>query len=75
MLDQMPKYAKFMKEIVIKKEKTKDHETVMVTEESSALLPLNITFVGLLHGLFPIVTKEITAQAQRSSEFFYTLHN
>src|SRR3954464_5149086 len=37
-LEQMPKYAKYLKDIITKKRKLKDHETVMLTEESSALL-------------------------------------
>src|SRR5438270_1353522 len=38
MLEHMPKYAKFLKELVSKKKKLGEHETVMLTEESSALL-------------------------------------
>src|SRR5436853_7140173 len=37
-LEQMPKYAKYLKDILTKKRKFGDHETVMLTEESSALL-------------------------------------
>src|SRR4051812_41789003 len=37
-LEQMPKYAKYLKDIVTKKRKFGEHETVMLTEESSALL-------------------------------------
>ncbi|KAL5574885.1 hypothetical protein UlMin_016584 [Ulmus minor] len=38
MLEQMPKYAKFMKEILSKKRKLGDYETVMLNEECSAFL-------------------------------------
>ncbi|KAL5560543.1 hypothetical protein UlMin_036754 [Ulmus minor] len=38
MLEQMPKYAKFMKEILSKKRKLGDYETVMLNEECSAVL-------------------------------------
>src|SRR4051812_11730146 len=38
MLEHMPKYAKFLKELVSKKKRLGEHETVMLTEESSALL-------------------------------------
>src|SRR5438270_9228226 len=38
MLEHMPKYAKFLKELVSKKKKLGEHETVMLTEESNALL-------------------------------------
>ena len=34
----MPKYAKFLKDIISKKWKLEEHETVMLTEESSAIL-------------------------------------
>ena len=37
-LEQMPKYAKFLKDIISKKQKLEEHETVMLTEESSAIL-------------------------------------
>ena len=37
-LEQMPKYAKFMKEILRNKRKLEDHETVMLNEECSAIL-------------------------------------
>ena len=37
-LEQMLKYAKFLKDIVSKKQKLEEHETVMLTEESSAIL-------------------------------------
>ena len=37
-LAQMPKYAKFMKEILRNKIKLEDHETVMLNEECSAIL-------------------------------------
>src|SRR3954469_21219540 len=37
-LEQMPKYAKYLKDIITKKRRLGDHETVMLTEESSALL-------------------------------------
>src|SRR4051812_10352450 len=37
-LEQMPRYAKYLKEMLTKKRKWADHETVMLTEESSALL-------------------------------------
>ncbi|XP_022843190.1 uncharacterized protein LOC111366720 [Olea europaea var. sylvestris] len=33
---QMPSYAKFLKDILTNKRKLKEHETVMLTEESSA---------------------------------------
>src|SRR5438270_8926405 len=38
LLEQMPKYAKFLKEIISNKKRLSEHETVMLTEESSALL-------------------------------------
>src|SRR4051812_20898866 len=38
LLKQMPKYAKFLKEIISNKKRLSEHETVMLTEESSALL-------------------------------------
>jgi len=34
----MPKYAKFMKEILRNKRKLEDHETIMLNEEYSAIL-------------------------------------
>ena len=34
----MPKYAKFLKDIISKKQKLEEHETVMLTDESSAIL-------------------------------------
>ena len=34
----MPNYAKFMKEVMAKKRKLKDYETVKLTEECSAIL-------------------------------------
>lgn len=37
-LAQMPSYAKFMKDILSNKRKLEDHETVMLTEECSAIL-------------------------------------
>ena len=37
-LEQMPKYAKFLKGIISKKRKLEEHETVMLTEENSAIL-------------------------------------
>src|SRR4051812_15626179 len=37
-LEQMPKYAKYLKDMLTKKRKWEEHETVMLTEESSALL-------------------------------------
>ena len=36
--EQMPKYAKFLKDIISKKRKLEEHETIMLTEESSAIL-------------------------------------
>src|SRR4051812_23907000 len=38
MLEQMPKYARYLKEIITKKRKLAEHETIMLMEESSALL-------------------------------------
>ncbi|XP_031271095.1 uncharacterized protein LOC116129498 [Pistacia vera] len=38
MLEQMSKYAKFLKEIITKKRRFEEHETVMLMEECSALL-------------------------------------
>jgi len=35
---QMPKYAKFIKEILRNKRKLNDHETIMLNEECSAIL-------------------------------------
>ena len=37
-LEQMPSYVKFMKEILSNKRKLGEHETVMLTEECSAIL-------------------------------------
>src|SRR2546430_6038210 len=37
-LEQMPKYAKYLKDMLTKKRSWAEHETVMLTEESSALL-------------------------------------
>lgn len=37
-LSQMSSYAKFMKEILSNKRKLEEHETVMLTEECSAIL-------------------------------------
>ncbi|KAK7282492.1 hypothetical protein RIF29_11318 [Crotalaria pallida] len=37
-LEQMPTYAKFMKELLTNKRKLKDNETVLLTEECSAIL-------------------------------------
>ncbi|KAM6549146.1 hypothetical protein CsatB_020822 [Cannabis sativa] len=37
-LEQMPRYVKFMKEILSKKRKMEDYETVALTEECSAIL-------------------------------------
>src|SRR4051812_24286270 len=37
-LEQMPRYAKYLKEMITKKRKWAQHETVMLTEESSTLL-------------------------------------
>ncbi|XP_065617480.1 uncharacterized protein LOC112003412 [Quercus suber] len=37
-LEQMPKYAKFLKDIISKKLKLEEHEIVMLIEESSAIL-------------------------------------
>jgi len=37
-LAQIPKYAKFMKEILRNKRKFEDHETIMLNEEYSAIL-------------------------------------
>ena len=37
-LEQMPKYAKFLKDIISRKRKLEEHETVMLTEEISAIL-------------------------------------
>jgi len=37
-LAQMPKYAEFVKEILRNKRKLKEHETVMLNEECSAIL-------------------------------------
>ncbi|KAL5577508.1 hypothetical protein UlMin_019207 [Ulmus minor] len=38
MLDQMPKYAKFLKEVLSKKRRLEGNEKVMLTEECSAIL-------------------------------------
>ena len=38
MLEQMPKYVKFMKEILSKKRRLGDYESVMLNEECSAVL-------------------------------------
>lgn len=38
MLKQMPKYTKFLKQIIIKKRRFEEHETVMLKEECSTLL-------------------------------------
>ncbi|KAK4595175.1 hypothetical protein RGQ29_018785 [Quercus rubra] len=49
-LEQMPKYAKFLKDIISKKQKLDEHETVMLTEESGAILqkklPLKLKDLG-----------------------------
>ncbi|XP_024021746.1 uncharacterized protein LOC112091715 [Morus notabilis] len=37
-LEQMPNYAKFMKEVMTKKRKFEDYETVKLTEECSAII-------------------------------------
>ncbi|MCI62023.1 hypothetical protein A2U01_0083280, partial [Trifolium medium] len=37
-LEQMPKYAKFMKELLTKKQKPLEDETVDMTEECSAII-------------------------------------
>ncbi|XP_065631235.1 uncharacterized protein LOC136068252 [Quercus suber] len=37
-LEQMHKYAKFFKDIISKKQKLEEHETIMLIEESSAIL-------------------------------------
>ncbi|XP_024025997.1 uncharacterized protein LOC112092920 [Morus notabilis] len=37
-LEQMPNYAKFMKEVMSKKRKLEDYETVKLTEECSAII-------------------------------------
>ena len=37
-LEQMLKYAKFLKDIISKKRTLEEHEIVMLTEESSAIL-------------------------------------
>ena len=38
MLEQMPKYAKFLKEVLSNKRKLMDNEKVMFTEEYNAIL-------------------------------------
>ena len=38
MLEQMPKYAKFLKEVLSNKRKLVDNENVMLTEECGAIL-------------------------------------
>ena len=52
-LEQMPSYAKFMKEILSKKRKLGDFETVALTEESSAIiqrkLPQKLKDPGSFH--------------------------
>src|SRR4051812_28271003 len=37
-LEQMPKYAKYLKDLLTKKRKWEEHETIMLTEESRAIL-------------------------------------
>src|SRR3954471_22356277 len=37
-LEQMPRYAKYLKEMLTKKRSWAEHKTVMLTEESNALL-------------------------------------
>ena len=37
-LEQMPKYAKFLKDIISKKRKLEEHEIVMLTKESNGIL-------------------------------------
>ena len=37
-LEQMPSYAKFMKEIISRKRKLEDYETIALTEECSAII-------------------------------------
>ena len=42
-LAQMPSYVKFMKEILSNKRKLEEHETVMLTDESSAIIQKKTT--------------------------------
>src|SRR4051812_19889095 len=55
-LEQMPKYAKYLKNIIIKKRKLRDYETIMMTEESSALLKNKLPpkLKNLRSFLFPV---------------------
>ena len=38
MLEQMPKYAKFLKEVLSNKRKLEEYDTVMLTEEYTSIL-------------------------------------
>ncbi|XP_045810402.1 uncharacterized protein LOC123904837 [Trifolium pratense] len=42
-LEQMPMYAKFMKELLTKKKKPKEDETVLLTEECSSILQTKLS--------------------------------
>ena len=48
LLEQMSKYAKFLKEIISNKKRLSEHETVMLTKESSAFLRKHLPTVTLL---------------------------
>ncbi|KAL2471180.1 Uncharacterized protein Adt_39316 [Abeliophyllum distichum] len=76
-LAQMPSYAKFMKDILANKRKLEEHETVMLTEECSAILqnklppklkdPGSLIFLALLLGLGEAKPTTVTLQlADRS---------
>ncbi|XP_060962021.1 uncharacterized protein LOC115722590 [Cannabis sativa] len=59
-LEQMPSYVKFMKEILSKKRKMEDFETVALTEECSAILKMP-SYVKLI--------KEILSKKRKMEDF------
>lgn len=60
-LEQMPRYVKFMKDILSKKRKLGEFKTVVLTEECSAVLqqklPLKLEDLGALLFLVQLVIK------------------
>ncbi|XP_050125739.1 uncharacterized protein LOC126603005 [Malus sylvestris] len=53
-LEQMPNYAKFMKDIISKKRKFGDHEKIQLTEECSAILQRKLPLKQKDRGSFKI---------------------
>ena len=51
-LSQMRSYAKFLKEILSKKRKLKEHETVALTEECSAAIQISYILSLRILGVF-----------------------